>query len=112
MRRSLERAQSILTSLEERQEFDSLRSQIIIARAAVAKRRAELVRAAAAVRNAQTRIAALVNSPLFLDNGELELLPAAVREKYDMPSLADALAFLHQPPPEADLVLIESGSHP
>jgi ATP-dependent DNA helicase RecG len=41
-----------------------------------------------------------------------ELLPESVRNKYGMPSLADALVFLHQPPPEADLAEIDSGKHP
>ena len=41
-----------------------------------------------------------------------ELLPESVLRKYAMPSLSDALAYLHEPPPEADLVSIEAGKHP
>ena len=41
-----------------------------------------------------------------------ELLPNSVRDKYDMPSLVDALTFLHQPPPEANLGDIDAGKHP
>ncbi len=41
-----------------------------------------------------------------------ELLPASVRDKYGMPSLVEALSYLHQPPPEADLANIEAGKHP
>ena len=41
-----------------------------------------------------------------------ELLPKSVRDKYGMPSLVEALVFLHQPPPEADLATIAAGKHP
>jgi ATP-dependent DNA helicase RecG len=41
-----------------------------------------------------------------------ELLPESIRRKYGMPALGDALSFLHQPPPDADLASIESGKHP
>ena len=41
-----------------------------------------------------------------------ELLPESVRDTYGMPSLEDALSFLHQPPPEADLANIDAGKHP
>ncbi|MFQ6004046.1 MAG: ATP-dependent DNA helicase RecG [Woeseia sp.] len=41
-----------------------------------------------------------------------ELLPDEVRQKYDMPGLFDAIAYLHQPPADADLASIEAGKHP
>ena len=41
-----------------------------------------------------------------------ELLPQSVRDKYGMPSLVEALDFLHQPPPEVDLANIDAGKHP
>jgi len=41
-----------------------------------------------------------------------ELLPDDIRRKYDMPALIDALSYLHQPPPDADLASIEAGRHP
>ena len=41
-----------------------------------------------------------------------ELLPQSVRDKYGMPSLVEALIFLHEPPPEADLANIDTGKHP
>jgi len=41
-----------------------------------------------------------------------ELLPDDVRAKYDMPALFEALAYLHQPPPDADLASIDAGKHP
>ncbi|HEX7061586.1 MAG TPA: ATP-dependent DNA helicase RecG [Woeseiaceae bacterium] len=41
-----------------------------------------------------------------------ELLPAEVREKYRMPTLAAALEYLHRPPPDADLAALADGRHP
>ena len=41
-----------------------------------------------------------------------ELLPESVREKYGMPSLVEALDFLHQPPPEVDLATVAESKHP
>jgi len=41
-----------------------------------------------------------------------ELLPEDIRRKYDMPALVDALLYLHQPPPDADLASIDAGRHP
>jgi ATP-dependent DNA helicase RecG len=41
-----------------------------------------------------------------------ELLPPDIRAGLKMPSLADALNYLHRPPPDADLPSIESGRHP
>jgi len=41
-----------------------------------------------------------------------ELLPITVREKYGFNSLSEALTYLHEPPPEADLANIDAGKHP
>ncbi len=41
-----------------------------------------------------------------------ELLPDEIRQKFDMPALFDALLYLHQPPPDADLASIDAGKHP
>jgi ATP-dependent DNA helicase RecG len=41
-----------------------------------------------------------------------ELLPESVLDRYSMPTLSDALTYLHEPPLEADLANIESGKHP
>ena len=41
-----------------------------------------------------------------------ELLPAAVTEKLGMPSLADAIRYLHRPPPDADVEQMLAGTHP
>ncbi len=41
-----------------------------------------------------------------------ELLPADVLASLAMPTLPEALLYLHQPPPDADLQSIEEGKHP
>ncbi|MCH9694905.1 MAG: ATP-dependent DNA helicase RecG [Gammaproteobacteria bacterium] len=41
-----------------------------------------------------------------------ELLPAAVREKLEMPTLAEAIQYLHRPPPDADIEQMLTGTHP
>lgn len=41
-----------------------------------------------------------------------ELLPESILQKYQMPALSDALTYLHEPPPDADLADIASGKHP
>ena len=44
--------------------------------------------------------------------GELELLPAGMRERLALPTLRDALLTAHRPPPDADLALFAAGRHP
>ena len=41
-----------------------------------------------------------------------ELLPAEVRERHRMPTLAEALDYLHRPPPDADLAQLADARHP
>ncbi len=41
-----------------------------------------------------------------------ELLPADIRTKLGMPSLADAILYLHRPPPDADVAQLLDGRHP
>lgn len=41
-----------------------------------------------------------------------ELLPPELLASVDMPPLAAALAYLHEPPPDADLASLEAGQHP
>ena len=41
-----------------------------------------------------------------------ELLPPSVTEKLGMPSLADAIRYLHRPPPDADVQVMLDGRHP
>ena len=41
-----------------------------------------------------------------------ELLPPAITQKLGMPSLANAIGYLHRPPPDADLGQLLEGRHP
>ena len=41
-----------------------------------------------------------------------ELLADEVRVKLSMPSLAEAIVYLHRPPPDANVALLQSGTHP
>ena len=41
-----------------------------------------------------------------------ELLPDRIRDELSMPSLAEAIAYLHRPPPDADVELMLAGRHP
>jgi len=41
-----------------------------------------------------------------------ELLPEAVREARDMPTLEEALRYVHRPPPDAPVSLLQEGRHP
>ena len=41
-----------------------------------------------------------------------ELLPSAITSKLGMPSLADAIRYLHRPPPDADVQVMLDGRHP
>ncbi|MGR8921291.1 MAG: DEAD/DEAH box helicase, partial [Gammaproteobacteria bacterium] len=41
-----------------------------------------------------------------------ELLPAAVLDTVELPSLADALGFVHRPPPDADTGALSESRHP
>jgi outer membrane protein TolC len=66
----------ILSELEGRRNLDASRNQLVRANAAAAARRAMLIRAQAAVENAESRIHALVNDPESRADGRIELLPA------------------------------------
>jgi len=72
------RALEILSQFEGRQRLDSTRSQILRAKAAVATRRVALIRAESLVRNAESRIRALVAAPEMLADRNVELLPLDV----------------------------------
>jgi len=62
----------------------------------------------------QGRLRALVAQALAMMEKDppADLLPAEVRDEFELPSLRDALLFLHKPSPEADLEVIMGGQHP
>jgi len=63
---------------------------------------------------AQGRLRTLVAQALAMmeKNPAADLLPADVLDEFALPSLHDALVFLHTPPPEANLEVIMGGKHP
>jgi outer membrane protein len=67
--------EKILKYLEDLHDVDALQSQILNARARVARRRADVIRSQQAVRNAEAQIRALVNDPEFVIGHPLELIP-------------------------------------
>ena len=62
----------------------------------------------------QGRLRSLTDQALLamLKEPPAELLPRSVTGKLGMPSLADAIRYLHRPPPDADLGQMEEGRHP
>ncbi|HZD52390.1 MAG TPA: ATP-dependent DNA helicase RecG [Woeseiaceae bacterium] len=62
----------------------------------------------------QARLRSLVATALerMKSSPPRELLPAAIRAKHGMPTLVEALEYLHRPPADADLAAIEEGRHP
>ncbi|WP_068260106.1 TolC family protein [Rubripirellula obstinata] len=81
------RGKAIYDRLAARSEFDANASQLVSAEAAIASRHSDLVRAQAAVRNAQSRLRSLVNNPAYAD---VELLPT------DAPSFVSSSADLQE----------------
>jgi outer membrane protein TolC len=74
-RRLYDAARAIQDALKGREQLDALRSQIVRADAAVARRLSDIDRAEAAVFNAESRIRALVNDPALGDSSDSELIP-------------------------------------
>ncbi|MEM6331363.1 MAG: TolC family protein [Planctomycetota bacterium] len=83
VQRHVERAAAIADELEGRRGLDTVESQVLRARAAVATRRVELAQAAADIRNLEARIRTLTNADRLLGPAAVEIVPT------------------QQPPPEA-----------
>lgn len=90
--------QGVVDELGKRGNLDAMASQMSRARSALATRKSDLVRSELAIRNAESRLRALVNDPWFIEEGVAEIVPA------DMPvaapvspdfghSVAEALSF-------------------
>lgn len=73
--RLLRRALDVEQKLTARQGIDSVRRQVLRARAAISSRRSEIARADMEVRNAESRLRLLVNSPGLKLSTAVELLP-------------------------------------
>lgn len=68
-------AEDILETIHGRQEVDAMQRQLLRVQAAVASRRAEIVRTAAAIRNAEARLRLLVQDPRLLELADVEVIP-------------------------------------
>jgi outer membrane protein TolC len=91
--RLLTKAQEILEQLEGRAEVDALDRQIYRAKAAVAKRKAEIARSVTSVKNAESRIRLLVNDREIIDASGRELVPADIPSMQHLPiNLGDAIS--------------------
>jgi ATP-dependent DNA helicase RecG len=62
----------------------------------------------------QGRLRSLTDQALqaMHDDPPVELLPESVTTKLGMPSLAEAIRYLHRPPPDADIEQMQAGKHP
>ncbi len=69
-------AQQVLTTLEARNQVDTIPRQILRARAAVARAEARMQRAVTSIRNSESQLRLLVNDPAMLNSGPVELTPA------------------------------------
>lgn len=71
----LDSAAAVEELLQARLEVDVLERQVLRARAATASRRSAMARAETEIRNAESRLRLLVNSPRMIEASQLELLP-------------------------------------
>ncbi len=96
-----ESARKILDQLEPRVALDAAKNQIARARAAVTAREVDILRAEAAVRNAEARIRALVNDPhlAYVENAEFVPQDQPIREFIPV-SMRDSLVTALQKRPE------------
>jgi outer membrane protein TolC len=102
-RRLHSEAVQIFDELESRRSVDSLQSQIVRARAAVAARQSEIIRWEMAVRNTESKLRVLVNDPQWLADEQMELLPIESPNGQEVEfNLRDSLAAAMQHRPEID----------
>ncbi len=100
---SLKRAADTLAKLRMRQQIDAVKSQVLRAKAEVATRRSQVIRADMGVKNAEDRIRALVNDPVLGDYDSVELLPMDAPAISQIPlSMSLALTTAAQMRPEID----------
>ncbi|MEZ6152724.1 MAG: TolC family protein [Pirellulaceae bacterium] len=91
-------AEQVLEMLSGRGEVDVVNRQILRAKAAVAKRRSEIARAATQIDNAASQLRVLVNDPALMQASELTPLVSPLLARVEV-SMADSLgtALVHQP---------------
>lgn len=109
---SLKRASDTLTLLKQRQQLDAVPVQILRAKAEVASRRSQVIRAQMGVKNSEDRIRALVNDPTFGDFDTVELMPIdppTVKESPLSTSMALTTAVTTRPEINQALRQIQAG---
>lgn len=82
--RLLQRAVKISELIEARQGVDSITRQVLRAKAAVASRRSEIIRADLAIRTAEAQLRLLVNSQDLKEHSQLEMLPTELPMSEEM----------------------------
>ena len=103
---SLKRASDTLALLKQRQQLDAVPVQILRAKAEVASRRSQVIRAQMGVKNAEDRIRALVNDPAFGDFDTVELMPTEAPTVTEIPlSMSMALTTAATTRPEVNQAL-------
>jgi len=83
--KALEKSGEILKIVEARQDIDATKGQLMRTQAVVAKWRSEIPRLEGAVRNAQSSLRLLVNSPELKNSLNTELLPLSVPNNDPLP---------------------------
>ncbi len=107
-RRNYERAQQALSYLQQRRTVDAFESQIAQVQSAVTTRAAELAQCETAIRNEESKLRALVNSPSILADRNAELLPVESPNPFIFRlTIADALITAMENRPDVDQVLHE-----
>lgn len=71
----VEETQKVVDELNARQQVDAQKTQLFRAQSSLASRRSDLVRAEAAVKNAQDRLRALTSDPELLNSPASEMIP-------------------------------------
>ncbi len=82
----------IVKELDARTDVDAVRRQQLRANAALAERKANLVRSEAAIHNAQDRLVALINDPQMEQQVNLEIIPKNEPTLTEMPANLRAAA--------------------
>jgi outer membrane protein len=101
-KRNLERASRLAKELEARKVMDATASQVIRVHSALARRRADLVRSDARIRNLESRLGQLTNSPVLTEGIEVvpQELPLPLPLQTDA-RLATEEALRHRPEVDA-----------
>jgi len=102
--RLVSETETVVAEIESRFDLDTVGSQRSRVRAALASRKADLLRSELAIKNAESRLRTLINDPVFVEEQIGEVVPAdmpvasLVAPSFDS-SVEDALAFrpeIHQ----------------